>query len=44
MRLSFKVMEDMYLDFGRRCNTDDITQKNVVENKLKVAHHDHALE
>ena len=44
MKLSFKVMEDFYLDFGIRCNTDDIIQKNIIENKSKVIHHDHALE
>ena len=44
MRLSFKVMEDFYPDFGIRVSTDDIIQKNVVENKSKVVHHDHALE
>ena len=44
MKLSFKVMEDFYPDFGIRVSTDNIIQKNVIENKSKVIHHDHALE
>ena len=44
MKLSFKVIEDSYPVFRIRCNTDDIVQKNFIENKLKVIHHDHALE
>ena len=35
MKLSFKVIKDMYVDFGIRCNTDDIIQKNVIENKFE---------
>ena len=44
MKLSFKVMENFYPDFGIRVSTDNIIQKNVIENKSKVVHHDHALE
>ena len=44
MKLSFKVMEDFYPDFGIRVSTDNIIQKKVIENKSKVIHHDHALE
>ena len=44
IKLSFKVMEDFYPDFGIRCDTNDIIQKNFIENKSKVIHLDHALE
>ena len=44
MKLSLKVMEDFYPDFGIRCDTNDIIQKNVIQNKSKVVHHDHCLE
>ena len=44
MKLSFKVIGDIYPNFGIRCNTDDIIQKNIIENKMKIIHHHHALE
>ena len=44
MKLSFKVIEDFYPDFGIRCGTDNIIQKNVIENKSKMVLHDHCLE
>ena len=44
MKLSFKVIKDFYPDFGIRFDTDNIIQKNVIENKSKVVHHDYCLE
>ena len=44
MKLTFKNIEDSFSDFGIRCNTDSIKHKNIIENKIKVIHHDHCLE
>ena len=44
MKLSFKNIEDSFPEFGIRCNTDNIKNKNIIENKIKVVHHDHAFE
>ena len=44
MKLSFKNIEDYFQDFGIRCNTDNIKNKNIIENKIKIVHHDHCLE
>ena len=44
MKLSFKNIEDHFLEFGIRCNTDNIKNENIIENKIKVVHHDHAFE
>ena len=44
MKLSFKNIDDMFPELGIRCNTDDIKNENIIENKLKVIHHDHAFE
>ena len=44
MKLAFKNIEDSFPDFGIRCNTDDIKNKNIIENKIKIVHHDHCLE
>ena len=44
MKLTFKNVEDSFSDFGIRCNTDSIKHKNIIENKIKVVHHDHSLE
>ena len=43
MRLSFKNIDDMFPELGIRCNTDNIKNENIIENKLKVIHHDHAF-
>ena len=43
MKLSFKNIEDHFPDYGIRCNTDNIKNENIIENKLKVIHHDHAF-
>ena len=44
MKLSFKNIEDSFPEFGIRCNTDNIKNDNIIENKIKVVHHDHAFE
>ena len=44
IKLAFKNIEDSFPEFGTRCNTDDIKHKNIIENKIKIVHHDHCLE
>ena len=44
MKLLFKNIVDSYPEFGIRCNTDKIKNENIIENKIKVVHHDHAVE
>ena len=44
MKISFKNIDDMFPELGIRCNTDNIKNENIIENKLKVIHHDHAFE
>ena len=44
MKLSFKNIDDMFPELGIRCNTDNIKNENIIENKLKVIHHAHAFE
>ena len=44
IKLAFKNIEDSFPDFGIRCNTDNIKHKNIIENKIKIVHHDHYLE
>ena len=44
IKLAFKNIEDYFPDFGIRCNTDNIKNKNIIENKIKIIHHDHCLE
>ena len=34
----------MFPELGIRVSTDDIQSENIIENKLKVVHHDHAFE
>ena len=43
MKLSFKNIEDHFPEFGIRCSTDNIKKENIIENKIKVVHHDHAF-
>ena len=43
IKLAFKNIEDKFSDFGIRCKTDNI-KKNIIENKIKIIHHDHCLE
>ena len=44
IKLAFKNIEDSFSEFGIRCNTDNIKHKNIIENKIKISHHDHCLE
>ena len=44
MKLSFKEIIDSFPEFGIRVSTDNIIDENIIENKLKVIHHDHAFE
>ena len=44
IKLAFKNIEDKFLEFGIRCNTDNIKNKNIIENRIKIVHHDHCLE
>ena len=44
MKLSFKNIEDSFPEFGIRVLTDNIKNENIIENKIKVVHHDHAFE
>ena len=43
MKLSFKDIEDSFPEFGIRVLTDNIQNENIIENKIKVVHHDHAF-
>ena len=44
IKLAFKNIEDSFPDFGIRCNTNNIKHKNIIENKIKIIHHEHCLE
>ena len=44
IELAFKNIEDSFPEFGIRCNTDNSKHKNIIENKIKIVHHDHCLE
>ena len=43
IKLSFKNIEDSFPEFGIRVSTDNIKNENIIENKIKVVHHDHAF-
>ena len=43
IKLCFKNIEDFFPDFGIRVSTDNIVNENIIENKLKIVHHDHGL-
>ena len=44
MKLCFKNIEDFFPGFGIRVSTDNFVTENIIENKLKIVHHDHAFE
>ena len=44
MKLSFKEIMDSFPEYGIRVSTDNIINENIIENKIKVIHHDHAFE
>ena len=43
MKLSFKDIVDSFPEFGIRVSTDNIKNENIIENKVKFVHHDHAF-
>ena len=43
MKLLFKNIVDSFPEFGIRVSTDNIKNENIIENKIKVVHHDHAF-
>ena len=42
IKLAFKNIEDIFPEFGIRCNTDNIKNKNIIENKIKIVVVKHA--
>ena len=36
INLAFKNIEDKFLEFGIRCNTNNIKNKNIIEIKLRL--------
>ena len=44
IKLSFKTINDSFPECGIRVSTDDIKNENIIENKIKVVHHEHAFE
>ena len=44
IKLTFKNIVDNFSEFGIRCNTDNIKNRNIIENKIKIVHHNHCLE
>ena len=43
IKLAFKNIEDSFPEFGIGVSTDNIKNKNIVENKIKIIHHDHCF-
>ena len=43
MKLSFKDIIDAFPEYGIRVSTDNFINENIMENKIKVIHHDHAF-
>ena len=44
IKLAFKNIEDHFPEFGIRISTNNIKHKNIIGKKIKIVHHDHALE
>ena len=44
MKLSFKEIVDSFPELGIRVSNNDVINENIIENKIKVIHHDHAFE
>ena len=44
LKLAFKNIEDYFPDFGIGVSTDNVKNKNIIENKIKIIHHDHCFE
>ena len=43
-KLASKNIEDNFLKFWIRVSNDNIKNKNIIENEIKIFHHDHCLE
>ena len=43
MKLMFKNIDDVFPEMGIRVSTNDIKTENIIENKLKIVHHNHAF-
>ena len=43
IKLAFKNIEDNFPEFGTRVLTDNIKNENIIDNKIKIVHHDHCL-
>ena len=43
MKLCFKGIVDSFPEYGIRVSSDNIISENIIENKMKVIHHDHAF-
>ena len=44
IKLAFKNIVDNFSEFGIRVSTDNIKNKDIIENKIKIVHHDHCLD
>ena len=44
MKLTFKNIEDSFSNFETKVSADNIVNENIIENKMKIVHHDHAIE
>ena len=44
MKLCFKEIIDSFPEYRIRVSTDNIVDENIIENKIKVIHHDYAFE
>ena len=44
MKLTFKDIIDAFPEYGIRVTTNNIINENIIENKIKVIHHDHAFD
>ena len=44
IKLSFKNIEDHFPGLGIRVLTDNIKNENIIDNQIKVVHHDNSLE
>ena len=43
IKLAFKTINDVFSEMGIRVSTSDIKTENIIENKLKIVHRNHAF-
>ena len=43
MKLLFKNIEDHFPEFETKVSTDNIKNEKIIENKVKIIHHDHSF-